>query len=182
VQRYIKQGKADRTESPGFLELVWEPGEAQGDFGEADIIEAGVRRTIKYFALSFPASNAAYLQVFDGETAECVSQGLQDIFNRIGGVPSRIVFDNASGVGRRVRDRITFAELFLRFKCHYGFSVSFCNPASGNEKGNVENKIGYLRRNFLVPIPEVESIELWDSELLARAEHDFHRPHYKRKP
>jgi transposase len=180
VQRYIKQRKADRKESPGYLELVWEPGEAQGDFGEADIIEAGARRTVKYFALSFPASNAAYLQVFDGETAECVSQGLQDIFNRIEGVPSRIVFDNASGVGRRVRDRVTFAELFLRFKCHYGFSVSFCNPASGNEKGNVENKIGYLRRNFLVPIPEVANIESWNKDLLARAERDFKRPHYKK--
>ena len=76
--------------------------------------------------------------------------------SRIGGAPSRIVFDNAFGVGRQVHDRVSFAELFMRIKCHYGFSVSFCNPASDNEKGNVENKVGYLHRNLLVPIPEVE--------------------------
>jgi transposase len=180
VQRYLKLKKAERKESMGFLELVWENGQAQADFGEADIIEAGIRRTIKYLTLTFPASNAGYLQAFSGETAECVGQGLKDIFTRIGGVPSRIVFDNATGVGRRVREKVTFADLFLRFKCHYGFSVSFCNPDSGHEKGNVENKVGYLRRNLLVPIPEIESIEEWNDELFARAERDFERPHYKK--
>ena len=180
VQRYLKLKKAERKEAMGFLELVWEPGQSQADFGEADIIEAGVRKTVKYLTLTFPASNAGYLQVFDGETAECVAQGLKDIFTHLGGVSSRIVFDNASGVGRRVREKVSFAELFLRFKCHYGFSVSFCNPAAGNEKGNVENKVGYLRRNLLVPIPEVESIEQWNRELLDRAERDFERPHYKK--
>ena len=180
VQRYLKQRKAERKESVGFLELVWAAGEAQADFGEADLIEAGVRRTVKYLTLSFPCSNGGYLQVFGGETAECVAQGLKDIFHRIGGVPSRIVFDNASGVGRRIRDRVTLADLFLRFKCHYGFSVSFCNPDSGHEKGNVENKVGYLRRNLLVPIPVVDSLEGWNAELLDLAEGDFQRPHYKK--
>jgi len=180
VQRYVKLCKAQRRETSGYLELVWAPGEAQGDFGEAELIEAGVRRSVKYLTLSFPNSNAGYLQTFGGETAECVAQGLQDIFHHIGGVPSRVVFDNASGVGRRVRDRVMLAELFLRFKCHYGFSVSFCNPASGHEKGHVENKIGYLRRNFFVPIPVVESLARWNEQLLELCEDDFHRAHYKK--
>lgn len=180
VQRYVKLCKAQRRETGGYLELVWAPGEAQGDFGEAELIEAGVRRTVKYLTVSFPNSNAGYLQTFGGETAECVAQGLQDIFQHIGGVPSRIVFDNASGVGRRMRDRVMLAELFLRFKCHYGFSVSFCNPASGHEKGHVENKVGYLRRNLFVPIPTVESLASWNEQLLQLAEGDFHRPHYKK--
>jgi len=38
------------------------------------------------------------------------------------------------------------------------FETAFCNPNSGNEKGNVENKVGYLRRNYLVPIPEFTDI------------------------
>jgi transposase len=37
--------------------------------------------------------------------------------------------------------------------------VSFCNPASGNEKGNVENKVGFLRRNLLTPM-----IQAWPME------------------
>ena len=179
VQRYVKARKAKRS-VPGSLELVWSAGEAQGDFGEADVISEGVAVTIKYLVLSFPASNAAYVQAFRGETAECVAQGLRDIFHHIGGVPPRIVFDNASGIGRRVGEKITMSDLFLRFKCHYGFSVSFCNPASGNEKGNVENKVGYVRRNFFVPIPQVEDLQAWNGKLLTEVESDFERKHYKK--
>jgi transposase len=180
VQRYLKKRKTESKEPSGYLELVWAPAEAQADFGEAQIIEAGVQRTVKYLTVSFPFSNGGYLQVFGGETAECVAQGLKDIFAHIGGVPSRIVFDNASGIGRRIGEQVTLTELFLRFKCHYGFSVSFCNPASGHEKGHVENKVGYLRRNFLVPVPTVASVEQWNKELLELAERDFQRPHYKK--
>jgi len=180
VQRYVKRQNAARKEAEGFLELVWAKGEAQADFGEAELIEAGVRRTVKYLTLTFPFSNAGFTQCFSGETAECVAQGLEDIFHHIGGVPGRIVFDNATGVGRRVRDRVTLSQLFLRFKCHYGFAVSFCNPDSGHEKGNVENKIGYTRRNFFVPLPNVDSLESWNRDLLAKATLDHEREHYKK--
>ncbi|MCG2815741.1 MAG: IS21 family transposase [Candidatus Aminicenantes bacterium] len=180
VQRYLKQKKSERGGDQGYLELVWPPGVAQGDFGEADILVGGLIRTIKYLCLSFPNSNAAFIQGFGGETAECVCQGLKDIFHHIGGVPERIVFDNAGGVGRRVRDKVTLVNLFLRFKCHYGFSVSFCNPNAGHEKGHVENKVGYVRRNFFVPIPVVEDLDLWNRSLLSRMEEDFERPHYKK--
>jgi transposase len=180
VQRYLKEKKRERGAERGYLELVWPPGEAQADFGEADVVESGLKRTIKYLCLSFPHSNGGFVQTFGGETAECVCQGLGDIFRWIGGVPRRIVFDNAGGIGRRVRDKVSLNELFLRFKCHYGFSVSFCNPEAGHEKGHVENKVGYVRRNFFVPIPEVVDLESWNQELLGKAEEDFDRPHYKK--
>ena len=180
VQRYLKQKKRESGAEPGYLELVWPPGVAQGDFGEADIRSGEKLRTIKYLCLSFPNSNGGFVQVFGGETAECVCQGLKDIFHHLGGVPQRIIFDNAGGVGRRVRDKVTLVDLFLRFKCHYGFSVSFCNPDAGHEKGHVENKVGYVRRNLFVPVPEVSNLERWNQELLVRMEEDFERPHYKK--
>jgi Transposase and inactivated derivatives len=180
VQRYVKQQKMARKELEGYLELVWSQCEAQADFGEAELIESDVRRKVKYLTLTFPFSNAGFTQCFNGETTECVAQGLKDIFNHVGGVPGRIVFDNATGVGRRVRDRVTLSQLFLRFKCHYGFAVSFCNPAAGHEKGNVENKIGYIRRNYFVPMPNVESLETWNRELLEKATQDHARQHYKK--
>jgi transposase len=180
VQRYLKTAKKSRIASDGALELVWESGVAQADFGEADILENEKKKCLKYFVLSFPFSNAAYTQGFGGETAECVCQGLLDIFNHVGGVPLRIVFDNATGVGRRVRDQVMYSELFLRFKCHYGFSVTFCNPESGQEKGNVESKVGYIRRNMFVPIPEVTDLVSWNKELLSTCERDFERQHYKK--
>jgi transposase len=180
VQRYCKQKKEQSGEKAGALELVWYPGEAQVDAGEADCCENGQVGTYKYLCISFPYSNSAYIQLFGGETAECFIKGLQDVFTRIGGVPSRLVFDNASGVGRRIGEKVRFAELFLRFKMHYGFEVVFCNPASGNEKGNVENKVGYLRRNLLVPMPSFADIETFNRELLERSEADWAREHYKK--
>jgi len=182
VQRYCKKQKEKRNNSDkGFLELVWHPGDAQVDFGEADAYEGGIKKTIKYLCVTFPYSNAGYTQLFGGETAECVTRGQQDIFRRIGGVPRRIVYDNASGVGRRIGEKIRLAELFSRFKCHYGFDITICNPYSGHEKGNVENKVGYIRRNFLVPAPRYDDIEQYNEELLDRCEKDWERVHYKKQ-
>lgn len=119
--------------SSSFLELVWDPGPAQVDFGEADFYESGKPIRKKYLTLSFPYSNDGYSQVFGGETAECVCQGLVDIFEFIGGVPPMLIFDNATGVGRRIGDVIHETELFSRFHAHYHFRVRFCNPYSGWE-------------------------------------------------
>lgn len=182
VQRYYKKKKEDLKKSTkGFLELVWHPGEAQVDFGEADFYEQRMLKTFKYLCVSFPHSNGAYAQIFGGETAECVILGLQDIFRRIGGVPRRLVFDNASGVGKRIGNKIKLAELFSRFKCHYGFDVSICNPYSGHEKGNVENKVGYIRKNFFVPAPYFDDIERYNAELMKRCEKDWDRKHYRKQ-
>jgi len=136
VQKFVQKIRKD-VQTRGTQELIWDPGCAQVDFGEADFNEDTecVRR--KYLTVSFPYSNDGYSQVFRGETAECVCQGLQDIFNYIGGVPVLLVFDNATGVGRRVMDKVHETELFARFRAHYGFQIRFCNPYSGHEKGNV---------------------------------------------
>lgn len=69
---------------------------------------------------------------------------------------------------------------FTRFMLHYRFQADFCNPASGNEKGNVENKVGYIRRNALVPIPTIISFEEFNSHLFDWCENDAERPHYQR--
>lgn len=58
-----------------------------------------------------------------------------DVFEHIGGVPKRLVIDNANGAGRRVGDVDRLTQLFQRFQSHFGFKVTFCNPASGHEKG-----------------------------------------------
>ncbi|MEZ7821264.1 MAG: IS21 family transposase, partial [Patescibacteria group bacterium] len=56
----------------------------------------------------------------------------------------------------------------------------FCNPASGNEKGNVENKVGYLRRNLLVPIPNFVDINAFNKRLLKECDEDHNRVHYEK--
>ncbi len=180
VQRYLKKCRTQRVEKAN-LELTWDPGPAQVDFGEADFYESGKPCRKKYLTVSFPYSNDGYSQVFGGETAECVCQGLLDIFEFIGGVPPLLVFDNATGVGRRVGDSIHESELFSRFRAHYHFRVRFCNPYSGWEKGNVERKVGYNRANLFVPVPHFTDIEKYNRKLLLRHEKKAGELHYKKQ-
>lgn len=182
VERYVRQWRmAHGGGREAMLELTWMPGEAQVDFGEADVLD-GAQVVRRYFlVVSFPYSNMAYLQLFGGQSAECVCQGLIDVFAHIGGTPSRLVFDNAAGVGHRRKDTVTMTDLFSRLRAHYGFEVSFCNPASGNEKGNVENKVGFLRRNLLTPMIHASDLEKKNSGLLEECETlQFDRVHYRK--
>lgn len=180
VQRYMKKRRSVQVEKAN-LELVWDPGPAQVDFGEADFYEAGKLCRKKYLTVSFPYSNDGFSQVFGGETAECVCQGLQDIFEFIGGVPPLLIFDNATGVGRRIGDAIHESELFAKFRAHYHFRVRFCNPYSGWEKGNVERKVDYNRSNLFVPVPHFNSVERYNQKLLMRHEEKASEFHYKKQ-
>ncbi|MCH3918189.1 MAG: IS21 family transposase [Spirochaetia bacterium] len=157
VCRFVRSYKAEVAgmKLRGFEELVWHKGEAQCDFGEAGFFIDGRIVILKYLVLSFPYSNKPFVQLFKGETAECVCQGLMDIFGRIGGVPVLIVFDNATGIGRRIGDVLQLSKLFTNFSLHFRFRMRFCNPRSGNEKGNVEANVGYIRRNAFVPPLEI---------------------------
>ena len=56
------------------------------------------------------------------------------------------------GDGRRQRTR-SFTEL----QSNYLFEDRFGRPGKGNDKGKVEGLVGYMRRNFLVPIPSFDS-------------------------
>lgn len=170
-------------EKKGFLPLEHIPGEAQVDFGDADFYENGKLYNGKYLNLSFPYSNKGYTQIFKGENQECLFEGLKTIFEHIGGVPTRIWFDNASTIVAKVMkgEGRTLTDDFLRFMEHYRFEAAFCNVNAGHEKGNVENKVGYHRRNMLVPIPRFESIIEFNKNLLFKCEEDAKREHYRKE-
>jgi hypothetical protein len=75
-------------------------------------------------------------------------------------------------------------EMFMRFAMHHGYKAEFCNPDSPQEKGNVENKVGYIRRNYLLPPPVIESqedLERINQKLLEDCMNDLNREHYVKK-
>lgn len=183
IQRYVKKLRAARVASPqGTLELEWPPGTAQVDFGTADVywLNQDTVTTVKYLTVSFPFSNAGVLQYFPGETAECVTHGLQTIWQWLGGVPHRVIFDNATGIGRRVGEVVRYAEVFERFQAHYGFEATFCNPDAGHEKGNVEAQVGYLRRTLMVPPPVLNDWDTANQHVLTACGQLWQRTHYKK--
>jgi transposase len=183
VAGYVaKKKKEIYHNQPGYLPLEHIPGEAQADFGDADFYENGQLRQGKYLNLSFPYSNKGYFQLFKGENQECLFEGLIAIFEHIGGVPRKIWFDNTRTIvtdvlkngGRNLTDD------FLRFMEHYRFEATFCNVEAGHEKGNVESKVGYHRRNMLVPVPRFESLAEFNNEQLEKCDHDAEREHYRK--
>lgn len=98
----------------------------------------------------------------------------------IGGVPPVIVFDNATGIGRRLCDTIHESALFSKFRAHHHFRARFCNPRSGWEKGNVERKVGYERHNLFVPVPHYDDILAYNRTLLKKHEIKASESHYKK--
>ncbi len=181
VKNYVKRRKAEMDiADQSFLELVWFPGEAQADFGDVDALFRGQVTRMHFLVLSFPFSNMGYAQLFAGETAECVCQGLRDMFEHIGVVPKRIIFDNATGAGRRFGKLVREAELFSRMRTHYGFEATYANPDAGHEKGNVERKVSWIRSHLFTPVPHVDDISLFNSSLLSRCDDYRKTIHYER--
>ena len=186
VAEYVKKKKLELNlkRKEGFIPLNHSPGEAQGDFGAADFYENSMRHSGKYFVLDFPYSNGGFLQLHYGENMECLLESMKAIFEHIGGVPTEIWFDNTRtivtkiirGGGREVTER------FTRFQEHYGFRPVFCNPDAGNEKGGAETKVGYGRRNLMVPLPRFLSLAQYNKQLLMDCDADLEREHYRFKP
>lgn len=165
----------------GFLDLSWHEAEAQADFGQTDVWWRGVRTRMRFFVLSFPYSNTAVACLTPGENAECTCAALRGLFERLGGVPRRIVFDNAAGVGHKRKDGgVRYTELFAAFRAHYGFDSTLCNPYSGHEKGNVEAKVGAIRRALFVPVPKAYGYESFNADLFERCMAMADKPHYRR--
>jgi transposase len=158
--------------------------EAQVDFGEVLVtLPNGAEEKRHELIVSFPWSNAGFAQVCLYETKECLCEALQRIFEFVGGVPMRILFDNMSSAVVHIEEhgKRQLTEMFMRFTMHHRFKAEFCNPDSPNEKGNVENKVGYLRRNYLLPPPRIDDLEAFNRELLEQCMADLQREHYVKK-
>lgn len=184
VSGYVAEKKKEifGKSNVGSLPLEHISGEAQVDFGEAQFYENGTLYDGHYLNLSFPYSNQGYLQMLKGENQECLFEALKTIFEHIVGVPTRIWFDNTSTIVTQILkngDR-NLTEDFIRFKEHYRFQAAFCNPDAGHEKGNVENKVGYHRRNLLVPIPKINDLKDFNRDLLSQCDNDGNREHYRK--
>jgi transposase len=140
-----------------FVPLAHPPGEAQVDFGEAEVTLDGETATVALFVMTLPYSDAMFVCAFPRECTEAFLEGHVRAFAFFGGVPRRISYDNskiavAKAVGGRER-KVT--DAFLRLSSHHLFEAHFCLVRRPNEKGHVETLVGFARRSFLVPVPVV---------------------------
>jgi len=185
VKRYYNYKKEQMKQyRESFLPLAHPPGHAQIDFGDFKYYDAlGIGHDNGHaLIVSFPYANTGWMQVFPSENQECLLEGMKRVFYHIGGVPERARFDNMSTAVAQVlagTERV-MTDGFHRFMLHHRFKADFCNPDKGNEKGNVENKVGYTRRNMLVPVPTIIDFDAFNAELLRRCDQDHERAHYER--
>jgi hypothetical protein len=128
--------------------------------------------------MTLPYSDAIFCQVFPHECTEAFQEGHKRAFEFFfGGVPRRISYDNSKIAVAKItggRGREVTRE-FLRLEGHYLFTHHFCLVRRPNEKGHVENLLGYARRNYLVPVPETDSLEELNAQLLERCRKDLGR-------
>ena len=151
VRDFVQKVRPRRA--PAFLTLAFAPGEcAQVDWGEYGTIQVGsTRRRLSFFLMVLCHSRMMYLEFFVSQTMEHFLAGHQNAFQFFGGVPKKIMVDNLkSAVLKRIVGQApVFNARFLDFANHYGFTIIACAVGKGNEKGRVENGVGYVKKNFL---------------------------------
>jgi transposase len=154
-----------------YLTLSFAPGEcAQVDWGVWRGVDVpGGRRRISFFVMVLCHSRMLYAEFFFGETMEYWLQAHRNAFEAFGGVPERVMVDNCKTAvlrPRRSGSEPQFNPVYEDFARHYGFGISACNPGRPNEKGRVENAVGYIKSSFLAgrePCrPEVLAPALFD--------------------
>lgn len=160
-----------------FLPLAHPPGQAQVDFGFADVWLEEFQTKVALFVMTLPYSDAIYMQVFPKENTETFLEGHKRAFEFFDGVPTRISYDNLKIAVAKIvgsRERQVTSE-FQRLKSHYLFEDHFCLVRRANEKGHVERLLDFARRNFLVPVPRVGSLESLNRQLEDRCREDLNR-------
>lgn len=185
VRRYAQRKRILMRQqvNEGSLPISQPQGHGQVDFGKFQYHDGeGTDKEALALTVTFPYSNHGLTQVYRSQNQECLLEGLKRVFEHVGGVPLLLRMDNmttaVTHVGQGGQRELT--EGFSRFMLHYRFQSVFCNPASGNEKGNIENKVGYSRRNFLVPVPTITDFGQFNETLWATCEKDEEREHYLR--
>ena len=168
VKDYVREHRRRTQEM--FVPLSHAPGHAQCDFGEALVVIGGVEQKAHCFVIDLPHSDGCFVKAYPAETTEAFLDGHVSAFAFLGGAPQSILYDNTKlavarilGDGRRKRTR-AFTEL----QSHYLFEDRFGRPGKGNDKGKVEGMVGYVRRNFLAPIPSFESFTALNAHLEGR--------------
>jgi len=171
VRRYVSMAKIKLgLDRPGaFIPCDPEAGfEAEVDWGTATAEIGGKRQTIKIFCMRSKYSGKHFVRAYPCERQQAFFDAHLHGFQFFGGIFPVLIYDNLTTAVRKVlqgRNRIE-QESFVKFRAYHSFKARFANPAAGNEKGGVEGLVGFSRRNYLVPIPAVESFEELNRKLL----------------
>lgn len=124
---------------------------AQFDFGEVDVrLPEGRKKRIHFAAYRLKYSRWIGVVIVPNERAEALIRSLLVCFEQSGGVPLRVVFDRPKTVvvGKDEHGRPIWNPTLAQVAIDYGFSIELCAPHSPEQKGSVENLVGFVKRSF----------------------------------
>ena len=163
-----------------FVPQVHAPGmEAEVDWGQAEVVLAGVATTVHLFVMRASFSGVAFCQASLVETQQAFLELHAQAFEWFGGVFPSLRFDNLKSAVKKVlkgRRRVE-SDRFIALRSHYLFASQFTTPGleGAHEKGGVEGEVGRFRRSHLVPVPHVADLAELNRLLLAGCEADLER-------
>jgi len=162
LKDYLQQIRPRTREA--FLSLSFAPGEcAQVDWGSWHTIPVGAtRRRLSFFVMVLAYSRMLYVEFTLGQSAEHFLSCHRHAFQFFGGVPASVMVDNCKTAVLSHPHGLTplLNPRYADFAAHYGFTVKACNVRKANEKGIVENAVGYVKHNFLAgrPLTQFDSL------------------------
>ena len=127
------------------------PGEfSQHDFGEVDVCYLnGTTERIRFFASRLKYSRWSEVRLVPNERVEALVRALLSSFEAWGGVPLVAVFDNPKTVVvSRSKSKIEWNRTFGQVALDYRFGPELCAPRRANQKGSVENLVGWVKGSF----------------------------------
>lgn len=142
-----------RATIPAALQVRFEgvAGEfAQFDFGEVSVrLTDRSRHTVHFAAYRLKYSRWIHVVIVPNERVEALIRSLLDSFAVSGGVPLRVVFDNPrTVVVRHEEGRPVWNPVLGPVAIDYGFTIELCTPRQPQQKGAVENLVGFVKRAF----------------------------------
>ncbi len=151
VEDYVRKVRPPKTKA--YLKLYFAPGEcAQVDWGSYGTVRVGsTTRRLSLFVMVMCHSRMMYVEFTVSQTMEHFLGCHQNAFEFFGKVPEKVMVDNLkSAVLKRIIGKApVFNPRYLDFADYHGFNIVACNVRKGNEKGRVENAVGYVKKNLL---------------------------------
>jgi len=113
-------------------------------------------------------SGKSFVRLYPSERQQAFFDGMMQGFAFFGGIFPTLIFDNLTSAVKKVLvgKKQLEQKSFTKFRAYHNFTARFCNPGQGHEKGGVEGLLGFARRNFMVPIPEADSLEILNKRIL----------------
>ena len=156
VRRYARSWQREHASqtAPAFVPLSFAPGEAyQFDWSHEIVVLNGVTVTVKVAHLRLCHSRMMFVRAYPRETQEMVFDAHERGFAFFKGACTRGIYDNMKTAVETVfvgKDR-QYNRRFLQMCAHHLVEPVACTPASGWEKGQVENQVGLVRERFFTP-------------------------------